>query len=131
LLLPGMYVRVRLEQAQVDGGVLLPQQAVTRGAQADTVLVVAPDGSVAPRPVKLGGARGNQWVVLGGLQAGEQVMVDGFQKFMMAGGKGPVKPVPWQAAPTGAGMGSGDAAVAASSASAASAASVAASAAAR
>lgn len=116
LLLPGMYVRVRLEQAQVDGGVLLPQQAVTRGAQADTVLVVAQDGSVAPRPVKLGGARGNQWVVLGGLQAGEQVMVDGFQKFMMAGGKGPVKAVPWQPAPAGAGMGSGDAASAAASA---------------
>ncbi len=105
LLLPGMYVRVRLEQAQVDGGVLLPQQAVTRGAQADTVLVVAQDGSVSPRPVKLGGARGNQWVVLGGLQAGEQVMVDGFQKFQMTGGKGPVKPVPWQAPPAGAGMG--------------------------
>jgi membrane fusion protein (multidrug efflux system) len=118
LLLPGMYVRVRLEQAQVDGGVLLPQQAVTRGAQADTVLVVAQDGSVAPRPVKLGGARGNQWVVLGGLQAGEQVMVDGFQKFQMAGGKGPVKAVPWQAPPVGAGMGSGDAASAAASASA-------------
>lgn len=117
LLLPGMYVRVRLEQAQVDGGVLLPQQAVTRGAQADTVLVVAQDGSVAPRPVKLGGARGNQWVVLGGLQAGEQVMVDGFQKFMMAGGKGPVKAVPWQPAPVGAGMGGGGAGDAASAAS--------------
>lgn len=125
LLLPGMYVRVRLEQAQVDGGVLLPQQAVTRGAQADTVLVVAQDGSVAPRPVKLGGARGNQWVVLGGLQAGEQVMVDGFQKFMMAGGKGPVKAVPWQPPPVGAGMGGGasDAASAASAASPAPAAS--------
>jgi membrane fusion protein (multidrug efflux system) len=117
LLLPGMYVRVRVEQAQVDGGVLLPQQAVTRGAQADTVLVVAKDGSVAPRPVKLGGARGNQWVVLGGLEAGEQVMVDGFQKFMMAGGKGPVKPVPWQAPAPGAGM--GGAASAATEASAA------------
>lgn len=105
LLLPGMYVRVRLEQAQVDGGVLLPQQAVTRGPQADTVLVVAQDGSVAPRPVKLGGARGNQWVVLGGLEAGEQVMVDGFQKFAMAGGKGPVKAVPWQPSATGASAG--------------------------
>ncbi len=123
LLLPGMYVRVRLEQAQVDGGVLLPQQAVTRGAQADTVLVVAQDGSVAPRPVKLGGARGNQWVVLGGLQAGEQVMVDGFQKFMMAGGKGPVKAVPWQAPPVGAGMGGGAGAEGGNAASAASAAS--------
>jgi len=95
LLLPGMYVRVRLEQAQVDGGFLLPQQAVTRTAQADTVMVVAPDGMVSPRPVKIGGARGNQWVVLGGLKDGEQVMVDGFQKMMNP--KAPVKAVPWKA----------------------------------
>ena len=95
LLLPGMYVRVRLEQAQVDGGFLLPQQAVTRTAQADTVMVVAADGMVSPRPVKIGGARGNQWVVLGGLKDGEQVMVDGFQKMMNP--KAPVKAVPWQA----------------------------------
>ena len=92
-LLPGMYVRVRIEQGEVDGGMLLPQQAVTRSSQADTVMVVA-DGKVTPRPVKLGGARGNQWVVLGGLKAGEQVMVDGFQKVMMAP-KAPVQPVPW------------------------------------
>jgi membrane fusion protein (multidrug efflux system) len=95
-LMPGLYVRVRLEQAQVDGGMLLPQQAVTRSSQGDTVMVVGADGMVKPRPVKLGGARGNQWVVLGGLQAGEQVMVDGFQKMMNP--KAPVKPVPWQAA---------------------------------
>lgn len=95
LLLPGMYVRVRLEQAQVDGGFLLPQQAVTRSAQADTVMVVAGDGMVSPRPVKIGGARGNQWVVLAGLKDGEQVMVDGFQK--LSNLKAPVKAVPWQA----------------------------------
>lgn len=94
-LLPGLYVRVRLEQAQVDGGMLLPQQAVTRTTQGDTVMVVGPDGMVKPRPVKLGGARGTQWVVLGGLKAGEQVMVDGFQKMMNP--KAPVKAVPWQA----------------------------------
>lgn len=93
-LLPGLYVRVRLEQAQVDGGMLLPQQAVTRTTQGDTVMVVGPDGMVKPRPVKLGGARGTQWVVLGGLKAGEQVMVDGFQKMMNP--KAPVKAVPWQ-----------------------------------
>jgi len=95
-LLPGMYVRVRIEQAEVDGGVLIPQQAVTRSSQGDTVMVVA-DGAVAPRPVKLGGARGNEWVVLGGLKAGEQVMVDGFQKIAMAP-KAPVQPVPWSPA---------------------------------
>ncbi|RZI86472.1 MAG: efflux RND transporter periplasmic adaptor subunit [Rubrivivax sp.] len=93
-LLPGLYVRVRLEQAEVEGGILLPQQAVTRSTQGDTVMVVGTDGMVKPRPVKLGGARGNQWVVLGGLQPGEQVMVDGFQKMMNP--KAPVKPVPWQ-----------------------------------
>lgn len=93
LLLPGMYVRVRIEQAQVDGGMLLPQQSVTRSSQGDTVMVVDAEGKVSPRPVKLGGARGNQWVVLGGLKAGEQVMADGFQKMMNP--KAPVKAVPW------------------------------------
>lgn len=103
LLLPGMYVRVRLAQAQVDGGILLPQQAVTRGPQADTVMVVDDKGLVAPRQVKLGGAKGNQWVVLGGLKTGEQVMVDGFQKMMNP--KAPVKAVPWQQPSAQAGMG--------------------------
>ena len=93
LLLPGMYVRVRLEQAEVEGGMLIPQQAVTRNSQGDTVMVVDAEGKVAPRPVKLGGARGSQWVVLEGLKAGEQVMVDGFQK--MTNPKAPVKAVPW------------------------------------
>ena len=93
LLLPGMYVRVRLEQAQADNAITLPQQAVTRSSQGDSVMVVGADGKVAPRPVKIGSAQGGQWVVLDGLKAGEQVMVDGFQKLR---GPGPVKPVPWQ-----------------------------------
>ncbi|HEX5373996.1 MAG TPA: efflux RND transporter periplasmic adaptor subunit [Aquabacterium sp.] len=92
-LLPGLYVRVRLEQAQVEGGALVPQQSVTRSATADTVMVVDAQGNVTPRPVKLGGALGNQWVVLSGLKEGEQVMADGFQKLRP---KTPVKAVPWQ-----------------------------------
>jgi membrane fusion protein (multidrug efflux system) len=94
LLLPGLYVRVRLEQAQASNAMLLPQQAVTRSAQGDTVMVVADDGMVAPRKVKVGESKGNQWIILEGLQAGEQVMVDGFQKLR---GPAPVKPVPWTA----------------------------------
>jgi membrane fusion protein (multidrug efflux system) len=94
LLLPGLYVRVRLEQAQASNAMLLPQQAVTRSAQGDTVMVVAADGKVAPRKVKVGESKGNQWVILEGLQADEQVMVDGFQKLR---GPAPVKPVPWTA----------------------------------
>jgi membrane fusion protein (multidrug efflux system) len=91
-LLPGMYVRGRLAQVRVDNAMLVPQQAVTRSTQGDTVMVVGADGKPAPRPVKLGGADGGNWVVLDGLKPGEQVIVDGFQK-MRPGA--PVKPVPW------------------------------------
>src|SRR4051812_17142870 len=92
LLLPGMYVRVVLEQGQASNAILLPQQAVTRSQQGDSVMVVAADGKVAPRPIKVGSAQNGQWVVLDGLKAGEQVMVDGFQKLRPGA---PVKPVPW------------------------------------
>ncbi len=102
LLLPGMYVRVRLEQAEASDGITLPQQAVTRGSAGDSVLVVGADGKVSPRPVKIGSAQGGQWVVLDGLKAGEQVMVDGFQKLR---GNAPVKAVPWQASASGAASG--------------------------
>ena len=99
LLLPGTYVRVRLQQAQASDAVLLPQQAVTRSPLGDSVLVVAPDGQFGPRTVKIGGAQAGQWVVLDGLKAGEQVMVDGFQKLR---GLTVVKPVPWQPAASAA-----------------------------
>ena len=95
-LLPGLYVRVQLEQAQASNAITLPQQAVTRGAQGDTVLVVGADGQVAKRTVQLGSSKGAQWVVLDGLKAGEQVMVDGFQKLQMMPPGSPVKAVPWQ-----------------------------------
>jgi membrane fusion protein (multidrug efflux system) len=94
-LLPGLYVRVRVEQAQAPAAMLLPQQAVARAGDGDSVLVVAADGKVSKRPVKLGSAQGAQWVVLGGLSPGEQVIVEGFQKLR---GNAPVKAVPWQPA---------------------------------
>ena len=93
VLLPGMYVRVRFEQAQATHGILLPQQAVTRSGTGDTVMVVAPDGKVTPRHVRLGPAQGSDWVVFEGLSEGEQVIVDGFQKMRP---NAPVKPVPWK-----------------------------------
>ncbi|MCU0923261.1 MAG: efflux RND transporter periplasmic adaptor subunit [Burkholderiaceae bacterium] len=94
-LLPGMYVRTRLVQGQIAGAMLVPQQAVTRGPQGDSVLVVGEGGVATARNVKIGGATGSQWIVLEGLKAGEQVIVEGFQK-MRPGA--PVKPVPWTGA---------------------------------
>lgn len=98
LLLPGQYVRVRLSQAEMPAGILLPQQAVTRSAQGDTVLVVGEGNKPMPRQVQVNSAQNGHWVVIGGLQAGERVIVDGFQKMFVPGA--PVTPVPW--APAGA-----------------------------
>ncbi|MCV2356969.1 efflux RND transporter periplasmic adaptor subunit [Paucibacter sp. B2R-40] len=95
-LLPGQYVRVRLVQAELPAGILLPQQAVKRGNQGDSVMVIGPDNKPLNRMVKIGQAAGNQWVVLEGLKVGEQVIVDGFQKMFVPGA--PVTPVPWAAA---------------------------------
>lgn len=95
-LLPGQYVRVRLSQAEQPSGILLPQQAVTRGTTGDTVLVVGADNKPAPRTIKVSSAQGNQWLVTEGLKPGEQVIVDGFQKMFVPGA--PVKPVPWNPA---------------------------------
>lgn len=95
-LLPGLYVRVRIEQAQAANAISVPQQAVTRTGQGDTLRVVDADGKVSVREVKISMARDNRWLVLAGLEAGEQVMVDGFQKLQMMPPGMPVKAVPWQ-----------------------------------
>ena len=99
ILLPGMYVRVRIEQAETPTGIVVPQQAVQRGSTGDSVMVVAADGTVSPRPVRVGSAQGGEWVILDGLKTGEMVMVDGFQKLR---GNAPVKPVPWTSPASGA-----------------------------
>jgi membrane fusion protein (multidrug efflux system) len=96
LLLPGQYVRVRISQAELPSAILVPQQAVTRGSQGDTVIVVGADGKPAPRPVKVGSQQNGNWIILDGLKEGEQVVVDGFQKMQAPGA--PVKPVPWKPA---------------------------------
>ena len=61
--------------------------------RASVIQAVGADGKTASRPVKIGNSQNGQWVVLDGLKAGEQVVVDGFQKIRP---NAPVKPVPWQ-----------------------------------
>jgi membrane fusion protein, multidrug efflux system len=97
-LLPGQYVRVRVAQAELPAGVLVPQQAVTRGGPSgDTLMVVGTDNKPVQRVVKIGSQNGANWVVTDGLKEGEQVMVDGFQKIAMLPPGTAVKPVPWTA----------------------------------
>lgn len=94
-LLPGLYVKVRLAQAVSQQAVRLPQQALTRDASGDTVLVVGADNKPQPRTVKVAGAIGGDWVVVDGLANGDRVIVDGFQKMFVPGA--PVTPVPYAA----------------------------------
>jgi len=94
-LLPGMYVRARVEQAVRENAITVPQQAVQRTADAAIVMVVGQDNKVAPRPVKADTAVGNKWIVTEGLQPGERIIVEGLQK---APPGAMVKAVQWQQA---------------------------------
>ena len=95
-LLPGLYVRVQVEQAQASNAIAVPQQAVTRSETGNTLTVVGEGGKLEKRQVKITAGQNNRWIVTEGLKAGEQVMVDGFQKLQMLPPGTPVKAVPWQ-----------------------------------
>jgi membrane fusion protein (multidrug efflux system) len=79
-LLPGSYVRVRLEQAVQPKGLSVPQRAILRdSAGVPKVLVVDAQARISDRQVVLGNAQGDRWVVSEGLAPGEQVVIEGLQ----------------------------------------------------
>lgn len=81
LLLPGMFVRASLAQAEQSNVVLVPQAAVQRLPKGATqVLVVNNQQQVEARQITLGRSYQQYWVVQDGLAAGEQVIVAGLQK---------------------------------------------------
>jgi membrane fusion protein (multidrug efflux system) len=81
LLLPGMFVRARIQQGVADGAILVPQVGVTHDPQGRaTALVVGPDNKVASRTLTVAGTRGNDWIVESGLADGDRVIVAGVQK---------------------------------------------------
>ena len=80
-LLPGMYVRAQLATSVAPQALLVPQEAVIRNPAGEpSVQVVGDDNKLVKRPIELGQAVGNRWLVISGVKAGEKVMVDGFQK---------------------------------------------------
>lgn len=81
LLMPGMYVRARINTGVAPNGVLLDPAAVQRDPKGNaSVYVVGADNKVAVRPVTLGAGVGQKWLVLSGLNAGDKVIVQGLQK---------------------------------------------------
>ncbi|WP_131187734.1 efflux RND transporter periplasmic adaptor subunit [Stutzerimonas kirkiae] len=81
LLLPGAYVRAILPVAIDDKAILAPQSAVGRNTRGEaTVRLVGDDGRLIERTVRTSGAQQDQWVITAGLQAGEQLVVEGGSK---------------------------------------------------
>jgi membrane fusion protein (multidrug efflux system) len=81
-LLPGMYVRVRLDQGLDSDAIAVPQQAIQRnGGGGSEVFVVKDDNRIAVQPVRTGSVQDGVWFVTDGLKAGDKVVVEGFQKF--------------------------------------------------
>jgi membrane fusion protein, multidrug efflux system len=92
-LLPGMYVRVLIEQGIDTDAIAVPQQAIQRnGGGGSEVFLVKNDNHVTAQAVRIGSLQDGQWFVTDGLKAGDKVVVEGFQKFV-AGDK--VRPQAW------------------------------------
>lgn len=81
VLLPGMYVRARLPQGTRSEAILVPHKALSRDPLGNAlVMVVNAESKVEARPVKVAQSLASDWVVTGGLAAGERIIVEGLQK---------------------------------------------------
>ena len=80
-LYPGLFVRARVEQGVKEQALLVPQRALVRTPDGKAMVwVVGADSKVNPRPVVVGQAVADKWVVESGLQPGDQVVTEGLQK---------------------------------------------------
>lgn len=80
LLRPGQFARVQLSGGVRRGAMIVPQRAVLEGPGSKMVMTVNAQGLVEPRPVQVGPWSGDAWVITGGLNAGDTVIVDGVVK---------------------------------------------------
>ena len=80
-LLPGMFVRARLEEGTNPNALLVPQQGVSRTPRGDaTALVVGEGDKVETRQIVATQAIGDKWLVTDGLKDGDRVIITGLQK---------------------------------------------------
>jgi membrane fusion protein (multidrug efflux system) len=80
VLRPGQFARVQLSGGVRPNAIAIPQRAVLEGPGTKIVLTVNAQGIVEPRPIQVGDWTGDEWVIIGGLKAGDQVIVDGVVK---------------------------------------------------
>jgi membrane fusion protein (multidrug efflux system) len=80
-LLPGMYVRARIAQGEIEKAILVPHAAVTHDRRGNAVvMVVGAEDKVETRQVTTPRSIGDKWLVSAGLAAGDRIIVDGLQK---------------------------------------------------
>jgi membrane fusion protein, multidrug efflux system len=80
-LLPGLFVRARLEEGNRPDAILVPQLAVSRNSKGEpTTMVVGANGTAELRVLQTSRAVGNQWLVSAGLKPGDQVIIDNLQR---------------------------------------------------
>ncbi|MCA8089716.1 efflux RND transporter periplasmic adaptor subunit [Burkholderia anthina] len=81
VLLPGMFVRARIEEGVNENAFLVPQIGVTHDQKGEAIaMVVNASGKVESHPLKTSGMQGQNWIVEGGLEAGDRVIVQGIDK---------------------------------------------------
>jgi len=90
---PGMYARVQLSGTASKDLLMVDDKALLTDQDLRYVYVVGPDNKALRREVKVGRVIGGQRIVESGLQAGDQVVIEGYQKIFYPGA--PVKPVPY------------------------------------
>jgi len=95
ILLPGMYVRVRLQQGMDEKALLVPQQAIQRTSDGLNSVYVVREGKVQPVAVSVGPQIKGSFLVYKGLNPGDVVVVEGFQKIRPGAA---VQPIPWKQA---------------------------------
>lgn len=76
----GQFVRVTLTGATRPAAVLVPQRAVLEGPQGKFVYIVDDKSSAQPRLVDVGEWAGSDWIITGGLKAGDRVIIDGVMR---------------------------------------------------
>ncbi|PAP18449.1 hypothetical protein CJZ31_24030, partial [Salmonella enterica subsp. enterica serovar Virchow] len=80
-LLPGMFVRARIDEGVQPNAILVPQQGVTRTPRGDAMVMVVNDKSQGEaRNVVAAQAIGDKWLISEGLKPGDKVIVSGLQK---------------------------------------------------
>ena len=89
-LVPGQYVKVRLQVSPLRKRIVIRQEAVLREQLGDFVFVVNPQNRIERRKIELGRKNGDYQVIVSGLKAGENVVVEGWQK---AGSGDEVRPI--------------------------------------